>query len=209
MIRVLVIANESLLADSIVSSLSQEADMEVFRRARDELGFRKDYSVVVIVDDGLPESESIKLKEVIRDNKTLLLVRVSLESRIVRVDESYEVVNPGMEQIISLVRDFTSQNLARMAQKNAGQQKKMNEFGDMHVREYNRQNTNTPVKNFLTNAQATDPEGQASIRVNRRPLLLEAWNSLTSLSLYQLRRTNSRSVTLPNRNRLPTGRDKV
>jgi hypothetical protein len=209
MIRVLVIANGSLLADSIVSILSRQVDMKVIRRSRDELGQREEYSVVLIVDEGMHESESIKLKEVIRSDKSLLLIRVSLESRIVRVDESYELVNPGMIDVINLVRDFNRKYSIGKADQDTDRQKKMNKDDYVHAKEYDRQNTSSPVKNLMTNAQATDPDSQKPVRVNRRPLLLEAWTSFTSLTLYQLRRTNSRSVTLPNQNRFPTGSNKV
>jgi len=124
MIRILVMANESLLADYIASTLSQEIDLYVILVTRDELGLRKDYSVVIVVDDGLVENESIKLQEVIRDDIALLLVRVSLKNRIVYIDESYQLINPGMAQVVDLVRNFNTKNLKKKSEEGTDSQKK-------------------------------------------------------------------------------------
>ncbi|HEU0294600.1 MAG TPA: hypothetical protein VFR47_17805, partial [Anaerolineales bacterium] len=94
MIRVLILANDSLLVHFIEWSLSQEADLAVFRGTRDEPGTRRDYSVVIVVDDGLAEDELIRLWDFIRDDNSLLLIRVSLTNRNVSVYQNYRLVNP-------------------------------------------------------------------------------------------------------------------
>ena len=140
MIRVLVMANDSLLANHIVSTLSQEADLDVFRVTRDELGIRRDYAVVIVVDEEMDEHEPIRLREIVRDDSSLLLIRVSLKNRYVYVDESYQLANPGMGQMVKLVRDFN-----RKSQNNRSDavlQKKMNEAPVMQTIKHSSQQVN-------------------------------------------------------------------
>jgi hypothetical protein len=113
MIRVLVMANDSLLADAIASMLAKEIDLDVTRVTRRELGKGERYSVVIFVDEGEPEDESIKLMDLFRDDITLLLIRLSLKSRNIYVYESYQLNNPGIERVIDLVRQFGRANLKK------------------------------------------------------------------------------------------------
>jgi len=197
MIRILVMANESLLADYIASTLSQEIDLDVIRVTRDELGLRKDYSVVIVVDDGLVENESIKLQEVIRDDIALLLVRVSLKNRIVYIDESYQLINPGMAQVVDLVRDFNTKNLKKKPEEGTDSQKKMNRAG-LQTGIYNRQNAYFPIEKPVVLAQVVELEYQLPIRANRTSLSNEVLSLFISFFLHQLRRKDPRDVTLSN-----------
>jgi hypothetical protein len=113
MIRILVLANDSLLADMIVSTLSQEIDVGVVRMTHRELGKGDRYSVVIIVDEGEAESESIETTDLFRDDITLLVIRLSLKSRNIFVYESYQLNNPRIERVIDLVRDFGRANLKK------------------------------------------------------------------------------------------------
>jgi hypothetical protein len=113
MLHVLVLANDSVLADSIVSTLSKEIDIDVVRTTYQELKRGDQYSVVILVDEEEPESEPFWFNDLFRDGITLLLIRVSLKSRNIFVYESYQINNPGMERVVELVRDFSQINLKK------------------------------------------------------------------------------------------------
>ena len=113
MIRVLVMANDSLLADAIASTLAEEISLDVVRVTRRELGKGDRYSVVIIVDEGESESESIKTTDLFRDDLTLLVIRLALNSRNIFVYESYQMNNPRIERVLDLVRDFGRANLKK------------------------------------------------------------------------------------------------
>jgi len=113
MIRVLVMANDSLLADAIASMLTEEIDLDVIRVTRRELGKGDRHSVVILVDEGESETESIKAIDLVRDEITLLVIKLSLKSRKIHVFESYQLNNPGIERVISLVREFGRANLKK------------------------------------------------------------------------------------------------
>jgi hypothetical protein len=113
MIRVIVMANDSLLADSIASSLAEEIDLDVVRLTRRELGKGDRHSVVIIVDEGESESEPINVNDLLRDDITLLVIKLSLQSRNIFVYESYQLINPSVERVIDLVRDFGKTNLKK------------------------------------------------------------------------------------------------
>ena len=113
MIRVLVMANDSLLADAIASFLAEEINLDVVQVTRRELGKGQPHSVVIIVDEGESENESITGTDLFRDDITLLVIKLSLKSRNIFVYESYQLNNPGIERVINLVRDFGRANLKK------------------------------------------------------------------------------------------------
>lgn len=113
MIRVLVMANNLLLADSIVSILEEEIDLDVTRVTRRELGKGQPYSVVILVDEGESDDESIKAVDLLRDEITLLVIKVSLESQNVHIYESYQLNKPSIERVINLVRGFSRAYLTK------------------------------------------------------------------------------------------------
>jgi hypothetical protein len=112
MIRVLLMANDSLLAAAIASTLTAEIDLDVVRLTRRALGKGDRYSVVIIVDEG-DDSESLKIADLFRQEVTLLVIIVSLKDRNIHVFESYQLHNPGIERVIDLVRDFGRANLKK------------------------------------------------------------------------------------------------
>ena len=116
MIRVLVMANDSLLADAIASILAEEINLDVVRVTRRELGKGQPHSVVIIVDEGESESESITVTDLFRDDITLLVIKLSLKSWNIFVYESYQLNNPGIERVINLVRDFGRANLKKKSE---------------------------------------------------------------------------------------------
>ena len=90
MIRVLVMANISVLADSIASILAEEIDLDAVQVAHRELGKGQPYSVVILVDEGEADDESIKAIDLLRDEITLLVIKVSLENQDIHI---YKVIN--------------------------------------------------------------------------------------------------------------------
>jgi hypothetical protein len=113
MIRVLVMANDSLLADAIAATLAEEIDLDVVRLTRRELGKGDRHSVVIILDEEGTESDNITVSDLFRKDITLLLIKLSLKSRNIYVYESYQLSNPGIERVIDLVRDFGRTNLKK------------------------------------------------------------------------------------------------
>jgi hypothetical protein len=113
MIQVLVLANDSLLADTIVSTLSKEIDIDVVRTTSQELKRGDRYSAVILIDEEESESEPFWFTDLFRNGITLLLIRVSLKSRNIFVYESYQINNPSMERVVDLVRDFSQANLKK------------------------------------------------------------------------------------------------
>ena len=105
--HVLVMTNDSFLADSIVSTLEEELDLPTARVVRRQLDKGQPYSAVIIVDEGESKNESIKLVERVRDEITLLVIQVSLESQNIHVYESYQLNKPTLERVVNLVRDFS------------------------------------------------------------------------------------------------------
>ena len=158
MINVLVLANESLFADAIVAVLSQEINLDVVRTSRLELGRGGHYSVIIIVDEEAIEGESLKLKDLIREDVTLILIKVSLESRNIYVFESYQLLNPEMNQVLNLLREFSRKYLKDQSDEDTGSQKKMNEAGITQTREYIRDQSCFPVAHLFADMQAFNSE---------------------------------------------------
>jgi hypothetical protein len=113
MIHVLVLANDSLLADIIVSTLAKEIDIDVVRMRYQELKRGDRYSVVILVDEEESEDEPFWLDDLFRNGITLLLIRVSLKSRNIFVYESYQIHNPSVERVVELIREFGRANLKK------------------------------------------------------------------------------------------------
>jgi hypothetical protein len=113
MLHVLVLANDSVLADIIVSTLSKEIDIDVVRMRYQELKRGDQYSVVILVDEEEPETEPFWFAELFREGVTLLLIRVSIKSRNIYVCESYQINNPSMERVVDLIKDFGRAHLKK------------------------------------------------------------------------------------------------
>lgn len=106
-------ANDSLLADSLVSILARDTDMDVVRLTPHELRKGDPYSVVIIIDEGEYENESHKAAELFLNHNTLLVIIISIKSRNISVYEYYQLVNPEKERVIHIVREFSSLNLKK------------------------------------------------------------------------------------------------
>ena len=114
MIRVLVMANDSLVADGIASLLAHEIDLDVIRLTRRPLGKGDRQSVVIIVDEDDSSTEPVNLTDLLREDITVLLIKLSLESRNIFVYECYELNSPTVERVMDLVRDFGKANLKKV-----------------------------------------------------------------------------------------------
>lgn len=113
MIRTLLMANDSLLADSLASILTGETDIDVVRLTHRELVKGDQYSVVIIIDEGESENETIKAVDLFWNHNTLLVIMISLKSKDIYVYESYQLVNPEMDRVIHIVREFSNMNLKK------------------------------------------------------------------------------------------------
>ena len=113
MIRVVVMANDSLLADGIARLLASETDLDVVRLTHGKLGKGDRYSVVIVVDENDADSEAVNIADFIREGVTLLLIKMSLESRNIFIYESYQFNNPTVERVMELVREFGKANLKK------------------------------------------------------------------------------------------------
>jgi hypothetical protein len=120
-------ANDSLLADAITAILADEIDLDVVRVTRRDLGKGDPQSVVIVVDEGESEDETINVTDLFRAEITLLVIKISLRSRNIFIYESYQLNNPAMERLVNLVRDFSRTNLKKNAggDEDAASQKKI------------------------------------------------------------------------------------
>jgi hypothetical protein len=112
-IRVLVVADDSLLADGIVSILDQEAGLEVIRLTSLEPGSIKraihEYRFeVIIVEEGVIEDEWITERDWARDRDHIRVITISPKHRQLRIWESYLLPNLGAAQLVDLVRELGS-----------------------------------------------------------------------------------------------------
>ena len=113
----LLLANNSLLADSLVSILAGETDMDVVRLTHGEFGKEDQYSVVIIIDDEETGNESPKAVDLILNHNALLVITMFLKSRNIYVHECYQLVNPEMERVIHLLREFSRIDLKKKVER--------------------------------------------------------------------------------------------
>jgi hypothetical protein len=113
MIRVLMMANDSLLAEGIGSLLAQEIDLDVVRLTRHELDMGDHHSVLIVIDEGQPENDRIDVMDLFRDRPNLIVIMLSLVSRNIYIYESYQLDNPEMEDVIHIIREFSRMNLKK------------------------------------------------------------------------------------------------
>jgi hypothetical protein len=113
MIRVLMMANDSLLADGIGSLLAQEINLDVVRITQQELGKGDPHSVLLVIDEGQSVNESIKVADLFRGHGNCIVIMVSLESRNIYIYESYQLDNPDMEQVVHIIKEFSRMNLKK------------------------------------------------------------------------------------------------
>jgi len=202
MISVLVMANDSLLADAIVSMLAEEIDLDVIRLTHRELGSGDHQSVVIVVDEGKPEDESIKVADLFRDRSTLLVIMISLKSRDTYIYESYQLANPRMERVIQIVRESSRMNLKKKVEEdvNMGAFKKVNMTRQIQIwpRTYH------PVGHLFGNVQALNFDDRLLTKAGMLSFK-EMAALFHSFFLHYLGRKNWRTVTRLNSTGRSTG----
>jgi hypothetical protein len=107
--HVLVIANDSVLTDAIVSTLGEENDLDVLRATRYESekvaqAVREHCPVVIVVEEGSSEEKMFMTGNLFNGYDHLRILVVSPEQSRVRICESYHVPISRMEQMVNLVR---------------------------------------------------------------------------------------------------------
>jgi hypothetical protein len=143
MIRVMVMANDPLLVDVIASILVVEMEMHpdvlqlTYHLPRNIYETLFDpRSIVIVIDEGSSEHESIKVPGSFRYNRPLLLIRTSLKTRNIDLYECNQLTKPGNEQAIELVMNFIDTNLKN---------RKGYEYG-FPRNEYNTSAANMPIQ---------------------------------------------------------------
>jgi hypothetical protein len=106
-------ANDSVLADAVVSILAEEIDMDVLRATRHEpdkidLAIREHHPVVIIIEEGTANAEDrlITASDLSKEYDRLRILTLSPENHLLHVCESYQLPVSGMTQLVNLVRDF-------------------------------------------------------------------------------------------------------
>src|SRR5688500_14792981 len=118
MIRVLVMAESSLLADAIVSNLAQEANLDVLRITRPDQSkiseaILEDCSVLIIIKDGNSNDAFITANHLFRDYGCLRVITISPQKHHLHICDSYDMPISGMTQVINLAKGFSLENRAR------------------------------------------------------------------------------------------------
>jgi len=118
MIRAMVMANNSILVDTVASILAQEIGLDVlqltYREPRSKYAAIRDHrSIVIQIDDGDVENESFAVMDPVRNDVPLLVLKISLKSRNIHIITSCQLVHPETEQVADLVRDFRRTYLGR------------------------------------------------------------------------------------------------
>jgi len=115
MVDVLVIANDSLLADFIISSLAQETTLDVFR-----LTYRDSHKVddvlrehclaVIIIEETESNNALIAVNDFLRDNSCFRIITISPEKKYIHICDGYQVPISGLAQVINLAKSFNREN---------------------------------------------------------------------------------------------------
>lgn len=111
MVHVLVMANDSLLADAIVSNLAQETTLDVLRLTQQDpgkvhLAIHKDCLVVIIVEEGKSDDAFITANDLLRDYDCFRIITISSQRHHLRICDSYQMPISGVAQVINLAKGF-------------------------------------------------------------------------------------------------------
>ena len=118
MIRVLVMAESSLLADAIVSNLAQEANLAVLRLTDHDpsmISEARGCSVLIMVEEGKPHHPFIPANDMLRDYGCFRLITVSPQKHHLHVWDRYEMPISGMAQAAALAQGFSRENGSEVA----------------------------------------------------------------------------------------------
>jgi hypothetical protein len=115
MVPVLVMANDSLLADAIVSNLAQETSLDVLRltyqeQSKVQESIYKDCLVVIIVEEGKSNDASFTASELLRDYDCFRIITISSQKQHLRLCDTYQIPVSGVAQVIELAKGFKREN---------------------------------------------------------------------------------------------------
>ena len=115
MVNVLVMANDSLLADAIVLNLAQETTLDVLRLTQHDSGkvhqaIQKDCLVVIIVEEGKSDDVFMIANELLQDYDCFRIITMSSQKHHLRICDSYQMPISGMAQVIDLAKGFRREN---------------------------------------------------------------------------------------------------
>jgi hypothetical protein len=115
MIRVLVIAESSLLGDAIVSRLAQEDNLDVVRIKQHDLrkiskAIPERCSVLIIIEDGDSDAAFITANNLFQDYGCFRVITISSEKHHLHVCDSYDMPVSGLTQVINLAKGFSQEH---------------------------------------------------------------------------------------------------
>jgi hypothetical protein len=111
MVRVLVIGNDSLLADTIMANLIQEPGLNVLRVKHHDPGrlhkaIRKDCSVVIMVEEESPDAETLAVNDLIPEEGCFRVMTISSQKNHIYICDRYQMPVSGLTQVINLTKGF-------------------------------------------------------------------------------------------------------
>mgnify|MGYP001202166716 CR=1 FL=1 len=114
MVHVLLVANDSLLADGIESVLSQEADLSLFRLRHIkpeevESAVRNHQPEVIIVEEGASDDEIITVSNLVRQFARSLIITISTKQKQIHICNRYKVRTSGLAELVHLIKTFRRQ----------------------------------------------------------------------------------------------------
>jgi hypothetical protein len=109
MIRVLVMAESSLLADAIISNLAQDPNLDVLRIGQDHRSklaevIREDCAVLIVIEEGNSNYAFITANNLLRDFGCLRMITISSQEHHLHVCDSYDIPISGITQIVNLAK---------------------------------------------------------------------------------------------------------
>lgn len=109
--RVFIMANDALLVDVVASVLTVEIGPDVlqlaYRLPRNIYSSVRDArSVLIIVDEGESDNDSIEVPQSFRHEGPLLMIKASLKTMNLDIFKGYRLARPGIEEVMELVEDF-------------------------------------------------------------------------------------------------------
>jgi len=115
MADVLVMANDSLLADLIISNLAEETSLDVLRLTyRDshkvDNVLREHCLVVIIIEEPGSNPGLITANALLQDYGCFRMITISPEKNHLRICDSYQMPVSGMAQVINLAKGFNREN---------------------------------------------------------------------------------------------------
>jgi hypothetical protein len=118
MIRVMVMAKDTILVQAIASILAAEIGPNVlhltYLEPRTTYEVIRDHrSMVIVIDEGASENDSSEMPDSFREAGPLLVIKASLKTRNILIDQSYQLVGIGSEQVTNLVKDFCGTHLRK------------------------------------------------------------------------------------------------